>query len=153
MTNESGRPAPIRTDKSNAFANNTMRVRLPAIIEETIASNDDYPASVKRRLYKLRDEIASGARIKRLNSESAGDAIEWARALDLQRKIVMSEPTWHTTEWFFAETYAYRNLIEAVRWAESGRDPFLPKKLEELRGEALWRLLEHALQPARHTRG
>ena len=31
---------------------------------------------------------------------------------------------------------------------ESGRDPFLPKKLEELQGEALWRLLEHALEPA-----
>ena len=40
-------PPPIRTDSSNSFANNTMRVRLPAIIDETIALNADYPASIK----------------------------------------------------------------------------------------------------------
>ena len=67
MTTEpSRRPPPIRTDKSNAFANDTMRRRLPAIIDETIASNDDYPAGVKDRLRQLRDEIRAGARIKRL---------------------------------------------------------------------------------------
>ena len=148
MTEVSGPPAPIRTDQSNAFANNTMRVRLPAIIDDTIAANDDYPASIKRRLCRLRDELCAGAPIKQLDVESAGDVIEWAEALRRQREIVMGEPTWHNAEWFFAETFAYRCLIEAVRWAESGRDPFLPKKLEELHGEALWRLLEHALQPA-----
>ncbi len=141
-------PAPIRTDQSNAFANNTMCVRLPAIIDETIDANHDYPASIKGRLYELRDELCSGGRIKQLDAEAAGDLIEWAEALSRQREIVMGAPTWHNAEWFFAETYTYRCLIEAVRWAESGRDPFLPKKLEELHGKALWRLLEHALQPA-----
>ncbi len=38
-------------------------------------------------------------------------------------------------------------MIEAVRWRESGRDPFLPKKLAELHGDALWRLLERAFKP------
>jgi len=148
MIEVSGPPAPIRTDQSNAFANNTMRVRLPAIIDDTIAANDDYPASIKRRLCRLRDELRAGAPIKQLDVESAGDVIEWAEALRRQREIVMGEPTWHNAEWFFAETFAYRCLLEAVRWTESGRDPFLPKKLEELHGEALWRLLEHALHPA-----
>lgn len=147
MSEAIGRPAPIRTDQSNAFAHNTMRVRLPAIIDETIAANDDYPASVKRRLSGLRDELRAGARIKSLDAESAGDALEWAAALERQRQIVSGEPTWHNAEWFFAETYTYRCLIEAARWAESGRDPFLPKKLEELHGAALWRLFERALQP------
>ena len=145
---ESTRPSPIRTDHSNAFANNTMRVRLPAIIDETIATNSDYSAGIKRRLSELRDEISTGARIKHLSPESAGDAGDWAVALQRQREIVNGEPTWHNAEWFFAETFAYRCLIEAVRWAESGRDPFLPQKLEELGSEALWRLVDHAAEPA-----
>lgn len=147
----SGRPAPIRTDSSNAFANNTMRVRLPAIIDETIAANDDYPASIKGRLCRLRDDLCAGARIKGLDPKAAPDAREWLAALARQREILGSEPTWHNAEWFFAETYTYRRLIEAVRWAESGRDPFLPKKLAELQSDALWRLVEQALQRAIST--
>lgn len=141
-------PLPIRTDDSNAFANSTMRVRLPAIIDETIALNSDYPASIKRRLAALRDEIAAGAAIRALDLESAPNRVEWARAIERQRAIATDELAWHNAEWFFAETYAYRCLIEAVRWHESGRDPFLPKKLEELHSEALWQLVERALTPA-----
>ena len=140
-------PLPIRTDHSNAFANNTMRVRLPAIIDETIALNADYPASIKRRLTALRDEMASGAEIRRLDIASAPDQAEWSRAMEEQRAIVDGVLTWHNAEWFFAETYAYRCLVEAARWHETGRDPFLPKKLEELRGDALWRLVERASGP------
>ena len=139
---------PIRTDHSNAFANNTMRVRLPAIIDETIALNPDYPASIKRRLAGLRNDIANGARIHDQQLSPAGDTDSWAVALQRQREIVVDEPTWHNAEWFFAETYAYRCLVEAVRWHETGRDPFLPKKLEELHGEALWQLVKQALSPA-----
>jgi len=147
MNKVTKRPAPIRTDQSNAFANNTMRVRLPAIIDETIASNSDYPASIKQRLRRLRDDLVAGARIKPLSPDSAIDAAAWACALDRQGKIAGSEPTWHNVEWFFAETYTYRCLIETVRWYGSGRDPFLPKKREELHGDALWRLIEGACEP------
>ena len=114
-----------------------MRVRLPAIIDETIASNNDYPASIKQRLRRLRDDLVASAPIKPLSPDSAIDAAEWDCALMRQGEIAKSEPTWHNVEWFFAETYTYRCLIEAVRWHESGRDPFLPKKLEELHGDAL----------------
>ncbi|MDE2854161.1 MAG: ARMT1-like domain-containing protein [Chloroflexota bacterium] len=144
---EPGRPPPIRTDDSNAFANNTMRVRLPAIIDQTIAANDDYPASIKERLSQLRGEIAAGARIHGLPDASSPDASDWAGALRRQREILNAEPTWHNVEWFFAETYAYRCLIDAVRWWESGRDPFLPVKREELNSERLWALLDHATEP------
>ena len=147
MSQSSTCPAPIRTDYSNAFANNTMRVRLPAIIDETIALNPDYTADIKRHLNCLRRDLTEGARIAETELLPAGDIGHWSRALQKQREIVGSEPTWHKVEWFFAETYAYRCLIEAVRWRESGRDPFLPKKLEELRSDALWHLLERARQP------
>ena len=141
-------PPPIRTDSSNSFANNTMRVRLPAIIDETIALNADYPASIKRRLRNLRDEIEGGVGITGLDPETAPDHASWSAAIEKQREIVSGELAWHNAEWFFAETYAYRCLIEAVRWNESGRDPFTPKKLEELLSDALWDLVERALTPA-----
>ena len=146
-------PPPIRTDHSNAFANNTMAVRIPDIISETIALNPDYPASIKSRLRALRDDIASGGPIRRLPVESADDYEAWLDAIERQRHIVDGELTWQNAGWFFAETYAYRCLIEAVRWAEDGRDPFAPKKQAELRGDALWQLLERALQPIPDARG
>ncbi len=141
------RPAPIRADGANAFANNTMRARLPAIIAETLALNPDYPPDIARRLRRLRRDLAEGARIDQTKLLPAGDIGDWSSALKRQRDIVGGEATWHNSEWFFAETYAYRCLIEAARWRESGRDPFLPKKLEELRSDALWRLLERACEP------
>ena len=147
MSQPISRPAPIRTDTSNAFANNTMRVRLPAIIDEVIALNPDYPADIRRRLKGLRHYLAVGWRIDEIDLLPAGDIGHWSRALQRQRDIVGSEPTWHNAEWFFAETYAYRCLIEAVRWRETGRDPFLSKKQEELGSDALWRLVERAWEP------
>ncbi len=146
MTNATERPPPIRTDKSNAFANNTMRVRLPAIIDETIALNPLYPPAITEQLRRLRNDIASGARIDDMELKPTGDEEAWFSALHEQRAIVGGEPTWQKAEWFFAETFAYRCLIEAARWHESGRDPFLPKKLEELHSDALWKLIERACQ-------
>ena len=147
MNNATMRPAPIRTDHSNAFANNTMRVRLPAIIDEVEVLNPDYPPDIMRHLRRLRRDLASGARIGENDLSPAADTEAWSRAIIRQRETVGSEPTWHNAEWFFAETFAYRCLIEAVRWAENGRDPFLPKKREELHGDALWRLIEGACEP------
>ena len=147
MSPSSTRPAPIRTDPSNAFANNTMRARLPAIVDEVIALNPDYPPDIVRHLRWLRRDLAEGARIDQTDLLPAGDSGDWSGALQRQREIVGGEPTWHNTEWFFAETYAYRCLIEAVRWRESGRDPFLPKKLEELHSDALWQLVDRAYNP------
>ena len=147
MTSSAGRPPPIRTDKSNAFANNTMRVRLPAIIDETKALNPDYPPDILRQLDRLRRGLAAGAPIAEAELLPAGDIGDWTSALRRQRDIIGREPTWQNAEWFFAETCAYRCLIEAARWHESGRDPFLPKKLAELHGDALWQLLERACEP------
>lgn len=147
MTRSRLRPPPIRTDQSNAFANNTMRLRLPSIIDEVASLNPDYPPDIRSRLYGLRDDLAEGAKIAKTELAPAGDIDHWSSALQRQREIVGSEPTWHNVEWFFAETYAYRCLIEAVRWRETGRDPFLPMKLQELHSDALWRLIDRTCEP------
>jgi len=138
-------PAPIRTDKSNPFANNTMNVRVPEILQQTLDLNPDYSDSIKDRVKALRDDIANGEKIPALDQQSAPDYDAWLTALHAQHDIIDGEVTWHNVVWFFAETYAYRLLMQAVRWLETGRDPFLPKKQEELAGNALWSLLEQAL--------
>ena len=137
-------PPPLRTDHSNAFAHNTMAVRIPAIIQETLDLNPDYPASIKKRLCRLRDDIRAGKVIPPLEIEQASDYQQWLLTLQQQQVIVGEEVTWHNAEWFFAETYAYRCLVQATRYFESQRDPFAPKKNAELKSEALWSLLEGA---------
>ncbi len=133
-------PAPVRTDPSNAFANNTMRVRVPATLQTTLETNPDYPDSIKAALAALRDEIA-GNGVMRPLALPAPDHDEWA---------AMHAPhageTWHNTTWFFAEVFTYRRIIEAVRWWETGRDPFLPIKREEEASPDLWTLIAEALE-------
>lgn len=134
-----GRPASIRTDKSNAFAHNTIRVRIPAIIRETQALNPDFPAPIQRSLDALHDALVNDAPIAMLDYP-APDYDDWLPLWTPYRG-----ETWQNTEWFFAEVYFYRLLIQAVRWWETGRDPFAPKKDEEFASVQLWELLDHAL--------
>ena len=133
------RPAPIRTDSSNAFAHNTIRQRIPAIIRETQALNLDYPDSIRRALDDLHEALIGDALIPTLDLP-APDYTDWDAAY-----AAHAGQTWQTTEWFFAELYFYRLLIQATRWWETGRDPFAPKKAEEYASAALWDLLNSAL--------
>src|SRR5204863_1037953 len=59
--------------------------------------------------------------------------------------------TWQATEWFFAEIYFYRLLIQAVRWWETERDPFAPKKAVEMSSEELWQTLDSTLAVRENT--
>ncbi len=93
MTRDRGRPPPIRTDESNAFANNTMRVRLPAIIDEVAALNPDYPPGIMRQLASLRRDLAAGARLAETALLPAGDLGGWTSALQRQRDSLGREPT------------------------------------------------------------
>ena len=104
-------PPPIRSDNSNAFARDTMAARIPAILQDTLDLNPDYPTSVKDRLGRLRDDIAAGEAIPTLDAEGASDYRQWLRALRQQQALVDAPLTWHSSEWFFAETYAYRCLV------------------------------------------
>jgi len=137
-------PPPIRTDHSNAFAHNTMAVRIPAIFQETLDLNPDYPTGIKDRLRRLRDDIGAGEAIPPLEAEGASDYQQWLLALRQQQDIMGAPVIWHNAEWFFAETYAYRCLVQATRYFESRRDPFAPKKKSELTSEGLWSLIEGA---------
>jgi uncharacterized protein with ATP-grasp and redox domains len=134
------RPAPIRTDHTNPFANNTMKVRVPKILREVQALNPDYSPEIQRALDVLHDNVANGEPIPLIDLP-APDFDSWTDAYTIRHS-----ETWHSTEWFFAETFFYRHLIQAVRWWETGRDPFAPKKTEEIASTALWETLQRVLE-------
>lgn len=136
------RPPMIRTDASNAFAHHTMSIRLPALVRETAALNPDYPPPVLRALERLAGSMANDEPIPMLDVP-APDYDDWHAAYRLYTG--RDGATWQNTAWFFAETFAYRHVIQATRWWETGRDPFLPKKREEYASDMPWDLLEQAL--------
>ena len=119
-----------------------MKVRVPKIIEETQALNPDYPAPIQQALTELRDNIANDGPIPMLDLP-APDCEEWAELYGPH-----AGETWLHSDWFFAEIYFYRLFMQAVRWWETGRDPFAPKKEEETGSAALWEFLELALAEA-----
>lgn len=130
------RPPMIMTNSTNPFALNTMKVRVPRTTRDVMALNPDYPASILAALEQLAVEIENDAPIPRLNPLTP-DYDLWQPAYDAH-----AGHTWQNTDWFFAEIYFYRYLIQTVRWWETGRDPFAPKKVEELANDRLWTLLD-----------
>lgn len=132
-------PPPIRTDGSNAFAHHSMAVRVPSIIEEIAARNPDYAPAIRQRLMRLRDALTHDEAIA-LFDPPAPDHDLWAELIRPHRGA-----TWLGASWFFAEMYAYRLILEAVRYWSTLRDPFAPFKAEELASGALWTVLGGAL--------
>lgn len=133
------RPAMIRTDRSNAFAHNTMKVRVPAIIREVAALNPDYPTLIQTALARLARDMETDQPISLIDPLSP-DYEQWTVSY-----APYAGDTWLNTDWFFAEIYGYRLLMQIVRWWETGRDPFAPKKVAELGSPELWERIEDAL--------
>lgn len=132
-------PPAIRTDHSNAFANRTLRVRVPATVRATLEQNPDYPPSVRGALEALQANIAADGPIPPL-VPPAPDYDVWAAAW-----APYAHDTWHASRWFFTEVYTYRLILQAVRWWETGRDPYAPVKRAEEQEPDLWTMIDSAL--------
>ncbi|MBC7811823.1 MAG: DUF89 family protein, partial [Burkholderiales bacterium] len=132
-------PPMIRTDESNAFAQDTMRRRVPNIIREVQALNPDYSSSIHAALSRLSAEIEANEPMRMIDVP-APDYDDWAAAY-----APHAGETWQGAEWFFAEVFFYRHLMQAIRWWETGRDPFAQKKRDEIESAALWDTLDLAL--------
>jgi uncharacterized protein with ATP-grasp and redox domains len=133
------RPPMIRTDAGNAFAHHTMQVRTSANIRETVHLNPDYAPRIKEGLEQLAVEVESDGRIHMI------DPLAPDYALWLPDYTQREGDTWHNTDWLYAEHFVYRHIAEITRWFETGRDPFTPKKAEELASTTLRDLVERAL--------
>lgn len=138
MTTPAGYP-PMTTAENNAFAYDTMTKRIPESIADILARNPDYNPSIRAALAELGDTVSSGQSIPPLPT-FAPDFTDWRPQIDAR-----AGQNWLSTDWFFAETYFYRQIIRCVRWWETGRDPFGPNKAEEYESDVLWSLLGAAL--------
>ena len=137
------KPAPIRTDGSNSFAHQSMAVRVPNIIEDTLRHNLDYSSTIQGGLKRLHDEVTSNAPL-RLFSAPAPDYDLWAPRFEMHKG-----DSWLDAEWLFAEMLVYRLMIEASQYWKTLRDPFAPFKRQELESHTL----REALNTALHARG
>jgi hypothetical protein len=114
-----------------------MRVRVPKILEDVVQKNPDYAPRVKAAVESLAASIRSNAPLPELPFP-APDEAEWLGAIE--------KAGWLSSTWFVAECYVYRCLLSAVRYWETGRDPFAPAKRAELAGSGLWEGIAAALE-------
>lgn len=124
-------PPFLSTSDPGSFARHTILERKPQIIRQVLDDNH-FPAAVVASLETFRDEIAS--RPVQSLVESCADVPvwnrEWAR---------YEGKTWLEIPWYFAESYFYRRLLEAVGYFQpgpgEGRDPFAKQKEGQIEGD------------------
>jgi hypothetical protein len=120
-------PLPLMTSEPGSFARRTIVERKPQIIRQVIEDND-YPPDIVQALETFREEIASQPLCPL--SEHAPDVAFWNREV-----AAYHGKTWLEVPWYFAETYFYRRLLEAVRYFQpgpwEGHDPFEKQKRKQ----------------------
>jgi hypothetical protein len=116
------------TSDPGSFARHTILERKPQIIRQVIADKS-YSPEVIIALDALRNEIANQP-LKPLH-ESAADVAFWNAELS-----AYAGKTWLEIPWYFAETFFYRKLLEAVGYFQPGdrqrNDPFGKQKRKQI---------------------
>jgi uncharacterized protein with ATP-grasp and redox domains len=127
-------PPPLMTFEPGSFAQHTITERKPQIIQQVIEENV-YPADIVGALETFRNEISQGL-IQPL-TEQAPDLAAWNNEW-----AAYQAKTWLELPWYFAETFFYRRLLEAVRYFEPGpwraHDPFGIQKQRQVEGAVAW---------------
>lgn len=122
-------PAPLRGEEDNTWAQSTITERLPNIAQRVLDEND-YPAATVARVQTLIEEIPRSP-IRFLASQTAPDAAAWRSYV----RPYLGQ-NWLEPPWFFAETYFYRRVLEAVTYFEPEvgpqGDPFAYQKRQGL---------------------
>lgn len=108
-----------------------MANRVPGIFQDVLDRNPDYPESIRGRVANLRDAIVEDEPMTML-SAPAPDYDYWG-----DRFSEHHGESWLGTEWFFAEMFGYRHLLDACRYWTTRRDPFRPFKAEEIQSDML----------------
>ncbi|MBK4731951.1 protein-glutamate O-methyltransferase family protein [Oxynema sp. CENA135] len=115
-------PPPIKAcDRRDSWAYDTVARRLSEICLKIILENEFSPEIVSN-LEKLAAEIPQGT-IRYLLDTNSRDATDWHNYI--QPYLGQS---WLEVPWFFAETYFYRRIIEAIDYFRLQIDPYLLQK-------------------------
>jgi uncharacterized protein with ATP-grasp and redox domains len=119
-------PPPLRGADRGSFAEDTIKRRLREIARGVLREND-LPDAAVNAVESLMDEMPY-ALIRPLTDTHAPDFPLWQPAIDRYRS-----QNWLEIPWFFAETYFFRRIIEAVDYFHTGLDPYRAQKEEALR--------------------
>ena len=137
-----GLPPLLRTSEPGSFAHNTLRVRVPAILQETISLNA-FPPEIRRDLEELHAELVCG--VIRPLREDATDRAFWEEV-----SAACYGHSWLDAPWYWAEAYFYRRVLEATRYFQpgpwQGLDPYAAKKQAEWAPDAAPRLVNTLLE-------
>jgi hypothetical protein len=119
-------PPPLRGSDRGSFAEQTVRDRLPSIVQRVI---DDalFAPGVQQRLAALRDEITTGV-ITPLDDPGAPDLAAWAAHV-----APYVGQTWFDVPWLLAEIYLWRRVLAASGYFQdeapgAGVDPYAAQK-------------------------
>lgn len=132
------RPRPWSTGDVGSFAHRTLAVRVPRILEDTVAhnvaaANAAFTDEVKAACAALHQELTCGVLRPLRDDATAGHAADRA-AWDAACAPHVGK-SWLDLPWYFAESFFYRRLLEAVGYFRPGpgfgRDPFLVVKQAE----------------------
>lgn len=122
-------PPPLMTSEPGSFARFTIEQRKPEILRQVIADND-YPPDVVTALETFAEELR-GEQVRLLSAE---DGPGWEVWHPIWRAY--EGATWLELPWYFAESFFYWRLLNAVGYFRSGslkgKDPFAPAKQREL---------------------
>lgn len=119
-------PPPLRGADRGSFAKDTIKRRLPEIAQRVLRENE-LPNTAVTAIESLIAEMPY-ALIRPLTDTHAPDFNLWQSAIDRYRS-----QNWLEIPWFFAETYFFRRIIEAVDYFHTGLDPYRAQKEEALR--------------------
>jgi uncharacterized protein with ATP-grasp and redox domains len=121
-------PPFLSTSEPGSYARTTILERKPQIIDQVINENH-YPQPIMDALLSFKIEIAQYPVQPLL--ENAVDIEFWNYELEKY-----SECTWLELPWYFAETYFYRKLLEAVTYFQPGNlsqiNPFQKQKERQI---------------------
>ncbi len=118
-------PAPLRGTDAGTFTEYTIKQRFPNIAGRVLTENK-LTAVAAARMEALLAEIPYGE-IRPLTDTHAPDCAQWQRWI-----APYAGQKWLQPPWFFAETYFYRRIIEAVDYFATGFDPFTYQKEQGL---------------------
>ncbi len=124
-------PLPLMTSDPGSYARTTIVQRKPQIIRQVIADNA-FSEDIVRTLEAFIQEIASQP-IRPLTEEYP-DIEFWNHELEK-----FPGRNWLEVPWYFAETFFYRRLLEAVSYFQPGPNyhlnPFQAQKDQQIRND------------------
>ena len=133
-------PLITRTSPDFPFAHQSMKQRIPGIVDGLLTQNPDFSPRIKDNLATLSAALRENAPLT-LPRAPAPDYTWWSTQFE-----AFKNDSWLDTEWLFAEALLYRLILDATYYWASYRDPFLPVKKEEMHQALASGLLDDVLK-------